>query len=115
MRLRTTIIGLCLAGASALAVPGCGTGGGYVVATYEEPPPAARAEYVTYRPGYVWVHGRWTRDYYGRWRWQSGHYERERSGYVYMPGHWERSGRHYTWIEGRWMPRGSVVIRGRRY
>ena len=112
MRLRSKLIGLALAGATALAVPACAPTGGYVVATLEQPPPPARAERPIYRPGFVWVQGRWVHDNAGRWRWQNGYYMRERPGYVFVPGHWLRQGRTYTWIDGRWMPRGSVVIRG---
>lgn len=34
-------------------------------------------------------------------------YERERSGYVWVPGYWSGHGHHRTWVEGRWQaPRG---------
>jgi len=110
------LIGLLVAGAAALAVPtGCmGTTHGYVVATYESPPPAPREEVVYYRQGYVWIHGNWVRDSYAGWRWQNGYYVRERPGYVYNHGRWEQHGRNYVWVEGTWRPRSGVVIRDHR-
>jgi hypothetical protein len=114
MRLTSKLISWLLAGAAAAAVPACAAGGGYVTATYATPP-APRAEYVTYRPGYIWVHGHWRRDVNGRWYWQDGYYVRERPGYVYVPGHWERRGNHYVWREGGWYSRGRVTVRRSYY
>ena len=116
MRINRKLIGLLIAGTTVATLPACGSSSGsaYVVATtYEEPPPPPREEYVSYRPGYVWVHGNWVRDYNNRWRWQSGYFVRERPGYVYVPGRWEREGRRYIWIDGGWRTQGSIVIRGR--
>ena len=115
MKIGTKLLGLMLTGATALTVPACaGSGRATIVATsYEEPPPAPRAEYVSYRPGYVWVQGHWMRDYNGRYRWQSGYFVRERPGYVYAPGRWERRGRQYHWVDGGWQTQSSVSIRGR--
>lgn len=112
MRLDSKLLAVVLAGASAAVIPACAPTSGYVVASYESPPPPARAEYVRQRAGYVWVAGRWIRDYDGDWRWQSGYYVRERPGQVYVPGHWHRRGRSYVWVEGRWR-RGTVVYRRR--
>ncbi len=112
--MKSKLISLLIAGAAAATVPACGSSGTYVVATsYDEPPPAPREEYVSYRPGYVWVHGKWVRDFNNRWRWQSGYFIRERAGYVYVPGRWELQGRNYIWIEGGWRAQGNIVIRGR--
>jgi len=102
---------LLLAGAAASAIPamaGCyATEGAYVV---EESPPAPREEVVVSRPGYIWIHGRWTHP--GRhWLWQSGYYERERPNQVYVEGRWERRTRGHVWVDGAWRARGGVVVR----
>ena len=112
--MKTKLLSLVLAGAAAASVAsGCaGTTRGYVVATYDAPPPP-REESVYYRPGYVWIHGSWNR-YGDRWSWHDGYYVRERPGYVYQDGYWRRSGRNYVWIEGRWRPRNTIVIRDHR-
>jgi len=114
MKLHSKLLGVLLAGATVAGVPACATHGRAVVyATYEEPPPPLREEYVSYRPGYVWVHGNWYRDYDNRWAWRSGYYVRERPGYVYQTGRWERRGRNYVWVDGGWRTSGTVVIRRR--
>jgi hypothetical protein len=114
MRITHTLIGFWIAATAATALPACGASGhAVVVAEYEEPPPSPREEYVTYRPGYVWIQGNWVRDYNNRWRWRSGYFVRERPGYVYAPGRWERRGRQYIWVDGGWRTQGSIVIRGR--
>ena len=111
------LISLMLAGAAAATIPArmrVRRDAGYVVASYyEEPPPPPREEYVVYRPGFVWVHGNWNRDYNSRWRWHNGYYQRERPGYVYTNGRWSRNGRNWVWVNGTWRPRSEVVIRGR--
>lgn len=113
--MKTKLLGVLLAGATAAMVPACATSSrGYVVATYEEPPPPMREEYVSYRPGYVWVHGNWLRDANNRWRWRSGYHMREQPGYVWVDGHWAHNGRNYFWVDGGWRSHGSVVIRSRR-
>jgi hypothetical protein len=107
------LISLLLAGAASISVAGCmGESQGYVVASYDAPPPP-REEAVVYRPGYVWIHGNWRRGG-DRWVWNNGYYARERTGYVYEDGHWARNGRNYVWVQGQWRPRGHVVIRERR-
>ena len=92
------------------AMSGCyatTTGGAYIV---EDVPPPPRQEVAVYRPGYVWIHGRWTHP--GRhWVWRGGYYERERPGHVYVEGRWERRGRSHVWVDGGWRARGTVVIR----
>ena len=114
MRLRNKLLGLLIASVAATSIPACaGSGRAVIVARYEEPPPPPREEYVVYRPGYVWVHGNWVRDYNGGYRWRSGYYVRERPGYVYVPGRWERRGRQYTFVDGGWRSQGTVTIRGR--
>jgi hypothetical protein len=81
---------------------------GYVVAEV----PAPREEIVLYRPGYIWVHGRWVqRD--GRWAWRGGYYERERPNHIYVQGYWERRGPRRVWVDGGWQTTGRVVVRGR--
>jgi hypothetical protein len=114
MRLQKLLIGILTAGTALSAVPvltGCSGQASYVVETDVVPPPP-RHEVRVYRPGYIWVEGRWVRDR-GDWRWRPGYYERERSGHVYVPGRWERRGRSYIYVEGDWRPRASVTVRGR--
>jgi hypothetical protein len=112
--LRKMLAALLVAGAALTTVPamtGCyASGGAYVV---EDTPPPPREEIVTYRPGYVWIHGRWTRPS-GHWVWRGGYYERERPNHVYVEGRWERRGRGHVWVDGGWRPRGGVVVRERR-
>jgi len=113
MRLTNKFIGLLVAGVTAAAVPACTTTGrAGVYYAYDEPPPP-REETVVYRPGFVWVHGSWSRDYNNRWAWRNGYYVRERPGYVYESGRWERDGNRYRWHDGTWRARGGVVIRRR--
>lgn len=83
---------------------------GYIVA---DSPPAARAETVSYRPGYVFVHGHWNRDH-GQWRWREGSYQRDRPNFVYIEGRWQRNGRGHVWVEGGWRRRDGVVVRDHR-
>src|SRR5262245_30874515 len=109
------LLGLIVASATATLVPACATTGHATIVAYEEPPPPLREEVVVYRPGFVWVHGNWARDYEGRWRWNGGYYVDERPGYVYMPGRWERRGRNYAWVGGTWRASGGVVIRRHHY
>lgn len=108
--LRKMFAALLVAGTAfaAPAMTGCfGSGEAYVV---EDAPPPPREEVVVARPGYVWIHGHWTRPG-GHWLWRNGYYERERPSYVYVEGRWQRRGRGHVWVEGSWRPRGSVVIR----
>ena len=115
MKFNSKLLGLLLAGATAAGVPACsGTGRATVTyASYNEPPPPMREEYSVYRPGYVWVHGNWYRNYDNRWAWRSGYYVRERPGYVYQPGSWTRRGGQYIWVDGGWRASGQIVIRRR--
>jgi len=89
-----------------VAATGC-AGRAYVV---EDAPPAPRYETVSFRPGYVFVHGNWARRGH-RWVWRDGYYERERPGYVYIHGRWDRRGNQYVWVNGGWRHRGRVVVR----
>jgi WXXGXW repeat (2 copies) len=111
--LRKMLAGILVAGAALSTVPvmsGCYATEAYVV---EDAPPPARREVVVYRPGYVWVHGHWTRP--GRhWVWRSGYYERERPDAVYVEGRWERRGRGHVWVDGGWRARGRVIVRDHR-
>src|ERR1041384_3582452 len=81
---RKMLAAFVVAGSAVAALPamsGCyATGGAYLV---EDAPPPAREEVVVARPGYVWIHGRWTHP--GRtWVWRGGYYERERADQVYV-------------------------------
>jgi hypothetical protein len=67
----------------------------------DEEPPAPRVETVEVRPGYVHIEGHWYRRG-GRWEWQEGRYERERTGHHWVAGHWDRRGKGHVWVEGRW-------------
>jgi len=109
--LRQMFGALLVTGTLVTAVPamtGCyASEGAYVV---EDSPPPPREEVVVTRPGYVWVHGRWTHP--GRhWAWQGGYYERERPSQVYVEGRWEQRGHGHVWVDGGWRARGGVVIR----
>lgn len=99
MRLTKLLAPILLVGALA---GGC-RGTAYVVA---DEPPAPRVETVTYRPGYVWVHGNWARDG-GRWAWRPGRFIAERHNQVYVEGRWERRGNRHVWVEGGWRARVS--------
>ena len=112
--LRRLIPALLVAGAATLGSACTVHGSGRVygpsadVVVYDPPPPPRRV-YAAYRPGYVWVDGRW--DWAGgRWLWREGYYVRERPNYVYTPGQWRRasSGRGYVYIQGRWDHRSRV-------
>ncbi|MBS1124423.1 MAG: hypothetical protein H6Q90_6651 [Deltaproteobacteria bacterium] len=113
MRLRKLVTSVLVAGTALSSLPalsGCyattyGTSG-YVAV--DLPPP--REEIVVYRPGYVWVHGRWVSR--GRsWVWRGGYYERERPNQVFVQGYWEHRGRNHVWVDGGWRRTGRVVIR----
>src|ERR1700704_2388936 len=107
--LRKFLAALLASGAALTAIPamtGCyASEGAYIV---EDTPPPVREEVVTYRPGFIWIHGRWTRPG-NRWAGRSGYYERERPSAVYVEGRWERRGRGHVWIDGGWRARGGVV------
>src|SRR5690349_1412848 len=62
------------------------------VVVVEEPPPPPPRRTVVFRPGYIWIEGRYHYNG-GRYVWHDGYYERERSGHVYRPGRWQRQGR----------------------
>lgn len=109
--MRTLALVIALASTAPLA--GCASSGRAVIVADLGPPPAAREEYVVYRPGYVWVHGNWQR-VEGRWQWRHGYYERERPGYVWTDGRWERRGRHHVWVDGGWRARTTITVRGHR-
>lgn len=108
--IRNILAALLVAGA-ALTVPamaGCyATEDAYVVT---DAPPAPRAEVVVARPGFIWVHGHWTRPH-GRWLWREGYYERERPNHVYVEGRLERRGRGHVWVDGGWRARAHVTVR----
>jgi hypothetical protein len=109
---RNILTAVVVSGAALAAMPvmtGCTASAGYVV---EEDPPPPREEVVAYRPGFVWVHGRWAHPG-SRWVWQGGRYERERPNQVYVEGRWERRGHNRVWVDGGWHARGGVVVRER--
>jgi WXXGXW repeat (2 copies) len=105
---RINVLGSLVVALLALPSVGCVVrGSGYVsgptvaVVEVEEEPPPPRVVHYDYRPGFIWIEGRWNWRG-GRWVWMDGRYERERVGYVYAPGRWERRGRRHVWVEGRW-------------
>jgi len=111
--LRNILSALLVSGAGVAALPvisSCyATDEAYIV---DDSPPPPREEVVVYRPGFLWIHGRWT--YPGRrWVWAPGRYERERANQVYVEGRWERRGRGRVWIDGGWRAR-NVVVRDHR-
>lgn len=111
--LRHWLTAVVISGAALSGLPmisGCTAEGTYVV---EDAPPPPREEVVTYRPGFVWIHGRWSHPGH-RWVWEGGRYERERANQVYVEGRWERRGRGHVWVDGGWRDRGGVVIRDHR-
>lgn len=112
--LRNTLTALLVASAALPVMPamtGCyATGEAYVV---DDTPPPPQAEVVVARPGFVWIHGRWTHPG-NRWVWRGGSYERERPSAVYVEGRWERRGRGHVWVEGGWRARGNVTVRDHR-
>ena len=73
----------------------------------EEPPPPRVVVVPAYRPGHIWIEGRWVW-HGGRWDWRDGYYERERAGHSWEQGRWERRGRGHVWVEGRWRSGGQV-------
>ena len=87
------------AGAALLAASGCAVQVAAVGPTYAPPPP--RVVQVDYRPGYVWIDGRWNWSY-DRWVWQPGYWVRERPGYHYAAGQWVNRGGRYVYLEGTW-------------
>jgi hypothetical protein len=108
--IRDMFAALIVAGAALTApvMTGCyATGEATVV---DEGPPPLREEVVVARPGFIWVHGHWTRPG-GHWVWRGGYYERERPNQVYVEGRWERRGRGHVWVEGGWRARANVTVR----
>jgi hypothetical protein len=77
--------------------------------TAREAPPAPIEPSFAYRPGHVWVHGRWA--YVDeRWVWQDGYYEPDRPGFVYRNGTWERVQGVWVWKRGEWIePRAKQI------
>jgi hypothetical protein len=77
--------------------------GGWITAGPVSVPPVLRVERWDPRPGFVWVRGRW--EWRGDWTWVPGHYERERSGYIYREPRWEQRDGVYVNVEGGWVVR----------
>jgi|SRR6185503_17890073 len=108
--LRKILAALVVAGSTVAALPAMSGCYGTSTLVVEDVPPAPREEIVVSRPGFIWVHGRWTRP--GRtWVWRGGYYERERPEQVYVEGRWERRGRGHVWIDGGWRARAGVSVR----
>lgn len=74
---------------------------GHAYATTAPPPP--RYVEVEYRPGYVWVDGRWVWGA-GGWYWQDGYWVGERHGYYWVNGYYDTRGGRYVWVDGYWSP-----------
>lgn len=78
--------------------------GGWVVTGPRAAPPVIREERWDARPGFVWIRGRW--DWNGAdWAWVGGHYERERTGYIWRDPRWEMRDGVYVKVEGDWVVR----------
>jgi hypothetical protein len=80
--------------------------GSAVVDVYQEPPPPRPDTPTVERPGFIWVHGRWTWQN-NQWVWLDGHWDRERAGQAWADGHWEKRGTSWHWIEGNWAAGGG--------
>ena len=88
-----SLIGLIFAGLLA----GC-TSTVYV----PSPPPAARVEVKSSRPGpnYVWIDGHWK--WNGRrYAWVDGHWNKKKAGH-WVPGHWTKRPRGWVYVPGHW-------------
>ena len=106
---RNILTAVLVSGAALSAVPvmtGCAAERSYGYVADEPPPP--REEIVSYRPGFVWIHGRWTHPS-DRWVWQEGRYEADRPNQVYVEGRWERRGNGHVWVDGGWHARSGFV------
>jgi hypothetical protein len=120
MKLSNTLGGLALVASLATGCMVRAHGGLYapapvaVVEVDEEPPPP-RVYVTETRPGFIYIQGRWIRSG-GRWEWNNGYWERERSGYIYNPGRWEQRGRRHVWVDGGWRAHGEggVQVRDHR-
>jgi hypothetical protein len=99
-----------LAAATAVAAFAACNGDYYTSSTfaYTQPPPP-RDELVSYRPGYVYVHGHWLREP-GGWRFEPGYYMPEKPGLMWVDGHWAQQNGQYVWIDGGWYRRGATTI-----
>lgn len=95
----------------AFAAPGCAARGSvtYTTADYRPPPP--RYIDAPYRPGYIYIQGRWERHDRG-WVWRDGYYARERPGAIYIQGRWYPQGNRWYWRDGYWDRR---PVRHRRH
>ena len=98
----------------AFAAPGCVTHGrGAVYVTDASPPPPRYVE-APYRPGYVYIQGRWEH-YDNGWTWRDGYYERQRPGHTYIQGRWYADGGRWRWRDGYWDRRGYREPRRSRH
>jgi hypothetical protein len=98
-RLLNAVLAASLSVAGGVSLVGCYASTNGYIATEDPPPP--RDEVVVNRPGEVYIHGNWLRDG-GNWRWNGGHYERQRVGQRYVEGHWQRNGNQRVYVSGGW-------------
>jgi hypothetical protein len=67
----------------------------------DTPPPAARADHVSHRDGYIWAPGNW--EWTGHsYHWVSGSYLYERRGYHWVANHWDQIGSQWHYAPGHW-------------
>lgn len=122
MRKLKHLVAAAALGSALFAVPalmsGCGpavtTGVGATVTVGVGTPMPAWPYYYTIprpRPGYVWVHGHWTRPY-NRWLWRDGYWLRHRPGLYWHQPHWAMRGNRYVFIGGRWSAVRPIYPRG---
>lgn len=79
-------------------------GGGGVSISVEYPdrdPPAAKDDSKPYKPGFVWVKGRWAWKA-GKWEWTEGRYEKTQDKKKWVDGKWDKQGGKWVWVEGSW-------------
>jgi len=82
-----------------------------VTAVTTPPPTVVHVEYYDYgyRPGQVWVNGRYTY-VNNQWVWNAGYWQNERSGYYWVQGSWQPQGNQYVWVDGYWAePRANQI------
>ncbi|HKE16899.1 MAG TPA: hypothetical protein VKB80_18630 [Kofleriaceae bacterium] len=100
--MKRTILALLVAGLLGGAV--FGTSGCYATSVgvgVEAGTPAPYYSDYYYRPGYVFIDGRWGWAGTG-WEWYPGYWVAARPGFVYVQGYWDYWGGHYYWRPGLW-------------
>jgi hypothetical protein len=99
-------------GGAVVGVDVRGGGGGTVTVDYPtEEPPAPEREEQAYRPGQVFIQGRWEWKG-GKWAWSPGRYEAERPNQSWNPGRWSRQGARWVWVDGEWTTSVTVTTGG---